>query len=528
MNLCFPAARLCALAMMCLYLAACAPEPSVRTASPFPQPVDPPATLGASQVITVAARPPQATPMPTSSAEPLPGGPACGTNGLVYAVDAVLDWAARSVQVTERVAFTNDTGQALDAVVLVIPGVIDMGDFKLTRVAVGDGPPLRDYALRDAQIIIPLAAPLEPGGTVQVGLEFSLALQPVRQGYRHGHTGYLGYSARQVNLGLWFPQIPAYREENGWVVHELWPIGESFVLRSADYAVTLRVENGPDGLRVAGPGTFSRPDAQSWRFELCGGRDVSLSVSDQFNLLTTSTASGIAVEVFTVSDSAGGSLEAARYALHTAANAIDLYETRFGPYPFPRMVVVEGDFPDGMEFSGLVFVSEAWFRTWGGTADDWLALITAHEVSHQWWYAAVGNDQSRDPYLDEALATYSELVFYEHYYPDLVDWWWAFRVNSYTPAGYVDVPVTAFQGPRPYINAVYLQGARMLHEMRLTLGDGAFFVWLQRYASQMHGAIAEPGDLWRALEPGQYAATYPIRQRYLSEADILKDPDSIP
>jgi len=90
------------------------------------------------------------------------------------------------------------------------------------------------------------------------------------------------------------------------------------------------------------------------------------------------------------------------------------------------------------------------------------------------------------------------------------------------------VPVTAFQGPRPYINAVYLQGARMLHEMRLTLGDGAFFVWLQRYASQMHGAIAEPGDLWRALEPGQYAATYPIRQRYLSEADILKDPDSIP
>ncbi|MEP0762943.1 MAG: hypothetical protein HRF48_09445, partial [Chloroflexota bacterium] len=408
MNPCFPAARLCALAMMCLYLAACAPEPSVRTASPFPQPVDPLATLGASQVITVAVRPPQATPMPTPSAEPLPGGPACGANGLVYAVDAVLDWAARSVQVTERVAFTNDTGQALDAVVLVIPGVIDMGDFTLTPVAVGDGPPLRDYVLRDAQIIIPLAASLEPGGTVQVGLEFSLALQPVRQGYRHGHTGYLGYSARQVNLGLWFPQIPAYREENGWVVHELWPIGESFVLRSADYAVTLRVENGPDGLRVAGPGTFSRPDAQSWRFELCGGRDVSLSVSDQFNLLTTSTASGIAVEVFTVSDSAGGSLEAARYALHTAANAIDLYETRFGPYPFPRMVVVEGDFPDGMEFSGLVFVSEAWFRTWSGTANDWLALITAHEVSHQWWYAAVGNDQSRDPYLDEALATYSE------------------------------------------------------------------------------------------------------------------------
>ncbi|MEW6579017.1 MAG: M1 family metallopeptidase [Chloroflexota bacterium] len=528
MNPCFPGARLCALATMFFYLAACAPEPPVRTGSPLPQPVTPATTLGASQVITVAARPLQATPTPTPPAELLPGGPACGASSVVYTVDAVLDWAARTVRVMQQVAFTNDTGQVLDPVVLAIPGVINLGDFTLTRVAVGDGPPLRDYILRDSQIIIPLPAPLEPGSAAQVSLEFSLALQPIRQGYRHGHTGYLGYSARQINLGLWFPQIPAYREGNGWIVREQWPIGESFVLRSADYAVTLRVENGPDGLRVAGPGTFSRPDAQSWCFELCGGRDVSLSVSDQFHLLTTSTANGIPVEVFTVGDSAGGSLETARYALHTAANAIDLFETRFGPYPFPRMVVVEGDFPDGMEFSGLVFVSESWFRTWGGTANDWLTLITAHEVSHQWWYAAVGNDQSRDPYLDEALATYSELIFYEHYYPDLVDWWWAFRVNSYTPSGYVDVPVTTFEGPRPYINAVYLQGARMLHEMRLALGDDVFFAWLQRYASLMHGAIAEPGDFWRALEPGQYAATHAIRQRYLAEADVLKDPDSIP
>ncbi|MEB2288166.1 MAG: M1 family metallopeptidase [Anaerolineae bacterium] len=526
MNRVFPAAKLCALATMLFCLAACAPEPPVRPASP--QPATPHVTLGASEVITVAARPPQATPMPTPSAEALPGGPACGASDLVYTIDATLDWTTRSVRVTERVAFRNDTGQALDALVLAIPGVIDLENFTLSRVALGDEPPLRDYVLRDAQIILPLPSPLGPGDTTQASLEFSLALQPIRQGYRHGHTGYLGFSARQINLGLWFPQIPAYRQENGWVIHELWPIGESFVLRSADYAVTLRVENGPDGLRVAGPGTFSRPGAQSWRFELCGGRDVSLSVSDQFNLLTTSTVNGISVEVFTLGDSAGGSLEAARYALHTAADAIDLYETRFGPYPFARMAVVEGDFPDGMEFSGLVFVSETWFRTWGGTANDWLALITAHEVSHQWWYAAVGNDQNRDPYLDEALATYSELIFYEHYHPDLVDWWWGFRINNYTPAGYVDVPVTAFEGPRPYINAVYLQGARMLHEMRRTLGDDAFFAWLQRYVSEMHGAIARPGDFWRALEPGQYAATHPIRQQYLTDANVLKDPDSIP
>lgn len=528
MNLCLPRARLCVLATMLFCLAACAPEPSVRTDSPLPQADTPAATLGANQVITVAARLSPVTPMPTPPVELLPGGPACGTSSVAYALDAVLDWAARTVRVMERVAFTNDTGQVLNSIVLAIPGVIEMGDFTLTRVAISDELPVRDYILRDSQIIIPLPHSLEPGSTAQVSLEFSLAIQPIRQGYRHGHTGYLGYSARQINLGLWFPQIPAYREDNGWIVREQWPVGESYVLRSADYVVTLHVENAPDGLRVAGPGTFSRLDGESWRFELCGGREASLSVSDQFRLLTTSTANGIPVEVFTISETVGGSPETARYALHIAASAIDLYEMRFGPYPFPRMVVVEGDFPDGMEFSGLVFVSETWFRTWGGTANDWLTLITAHEVAHQWWYATVGNDQSLSPYLDEALATYSELVFYEHYYPDLVDWWWAFRVNSYTPSGFVDMPVTAFQQSRPYINAVYLQGARMLDEVRFALGDDAFFAWLQRYASLMHGAIAEPGDFWRALEPDQYAATYAIRQTYLAEADVLKEPDSIP
>jgi hypothetical protein len=109
-----------------------------------------------------------------------------------------------------------------------------------------------------------------------------------------------------------------------------------------------------------------------------------------------------------------------------------------------------------------------------------------------------------------------------------VDWWWAFRINSHAPTGFVDMPITAFEGPRPYINAIYLQGARMLHELRRALGDDVFFTWLQRYASTMHGRIAGPADLWRALDPSHYAATGTIRKQYLAQADVLRDPDAIP
>ena len=214
--------------------------------------------------------------------------------------------------------------------------------------------------------------------------------------------------------------------------------------------------------------------------------------------------------------------------MYTAADALVLYEDLFSAYPHQRMVVVQGDFPDGMEFSGLVFVGDDWFKTWHGIPNDWLTLITAHEIAHQWWYALVGNDQAQYPYLDEALALYSEELFVEHYYPQDVTWWWDFRVNTYNPAGYVDTPIYEFYAPRGYIDAVYLRGALMLQAVRDWLGDDAFLAWLRRYADRMHGQIAYPKDFWGALPVEVYAGIQPILGNFLKRSDVLLRVDSIP
>jgi hypothetical protein len=34
-------------------------------------------------------------------------------------------------------------------------------------------------------------------------------------------------------------------------------------------------------------------------------------------------------------------------------------------------------------------------------------LPAVHETAHQWWYALVGNDEYRHPWMDEALAQYT-------------------------------------------------------------------------------------------------------------------------
>ena len=165
----------------------------------------------------------------------------------------------------------------------------------------------------------------------------------------------------------------------------------------------------------------------------------------------------------------------------------------------------------------MVFVSRDWFESWEGHAASYLTVITAHEVAHQWWYASVGNNQALAPWLDEALATYSELLLLEADFPQLVDWWWEWRIDRFAPGGFVDSQVYEFESRRAYINAVYLQGARMLHALRQDLGDDDFLDWLRRHALQNAGGIASAGDLWSLLSAAQLEATRDTRSLFLRD-----------
>jgi len=213
------------------------------------------------------------------------------------------------------------------------------------------------------------------------------------------------------------------------------------------------------------------------------------------------------------------------FALEVAGQSLDMYSDLFGTYPYPRMVVVQSDFPDGMEFSGLVYVGGEYFRGFNGPT-SYLLLITIHEVAHQWWYGRVGNDQAINPWLDEALATYSEYVFIEEYYPALKDWWWQFRVDAYAPEGFVDSTVYEFETRREYINAVYLRGVRMLKDLRTNLGTDAFFDWLRRYAEAGSGRIVDPTFFWSLLTPEQVTATSVTRDEYLRQPQIVTISDT--
>jgi hypothetical protein len=442
-----------------------------------------------------------------------------------HTIRADIDYAAHTVDVQQTVIVPNHDTVALDSIVFDVWSSRYPGVFTLNTISSG-GESGASYELSAPRLVVALPQALLPGCSTQIGLAFRLQVPAGGRGFS-GHTGYFGWTDRQLNLGHWLPVI-AHRAANDWITHDPTALGEQVVADLADWDVTLRFANAPGSLKIAAPGTLTQEADGVWHVTHDRSRDVALSFSDMFSVRVAQSSSGALVEVYTLGDTlletARGRVSAADHSLDMAVRSLARFSELFGSYTRERLVVVEGDFPDGMEFSGLIFVGTRWYERWNGTPRSYLTIITIHEVAHQWWYANVGSDQALTPWLDEALATYSEYLFYEDQFPELRSWWWEFRVNSFVPVddiagGLVGQSVYQFTDLRSYINAVYLRGAQMLHRLRQGLGDEAFFVWLQSYARSGEGKVMTPDAFWGLLNPGQQQQTAATRRLYLGGQD---------
>jgi hypothetical protein len=438
-----------------------------------------------------------------------------------HIIAAGVDYAQRTVVVQQTIHYINRTGDELSDVVLNIEPNRWLGAFHLNSLTDDDRPASAELTGRRLTVTLP--QPLKVGCTTNLKLSFRLDIPAVGHGLDAYH-GYFGYSDRQLNLGHWLPSV-ATRRDHEWITQQEFFIGEQQVLDTADWDVTLTVINASDKLQIAAPGEVTQLKQNVWRYLYPNARDFAVSMSETFNKQTQQTPGGIRVEMYSFGDSQiktdKGMVDAAAYALDMATKAIDTFSNLYGTYPYKRMVVVEGDFPDGMEFSSLVFVGGAWFRSYEGNPAAYLTIIPVHEVAHQWWYARVGNDQALHPWLDEALATYSEYVFIEQFYPELKDWWWNFRVNRLAPEGFIDSSVYEFSSLRLYINAVYLRGVEMLRDLRADIGTEAFFDLLRRYAEVGKGHVVTPDVFWSLLTPEQLAKTTITRAKYFRQPDAL-------
>ena len=479
------------------------------------------------QVLPTPSAPPgsSAAAAPYScAADDADGADAGGLPARRIAAVVAVDFASKAAEVEQRIAFVNQEAAALEMLVLDVQANQWADSFWLDALAVNGRADAYELAANRLQVA--LAEPLPAGCQLEIALRFRLQPQAIRDGLR-AYRGFFGYSPRQLNLAHFLPTVAA-RLNGEWRIHEPAGIGEQIVYELADWDVQVKVANAADSLRLAAPGAVTEIAPAHWRVELHNARDFAISLSESFRVEERELAGGMTVVVYAFADAAGAlGGGSAAHAMTETVKALQLFERLFGDYAYRRFVLVQGDFPDGMEFSGLVFVGTAWFDNFDGTPFNYLTLISVHEVAHQWWYARVGSDSALHPWLDEAFATYSEYLFIEAYYPNQRDWWWTFRVAGFLPQGAVDSTVYEFATPREYINAIYLRGVQMLHNLREDIEDEAFFALLQEYARAGDGRIAEPTLFWSQLSAQQVQLSQQTRNDFLRDPNVaLLSPDA--
>ncbi len=421
-------------------------------------------TLTPTSAPTETLAPPTET--PTFAPTEIESAPTVLSSRPNYIFYVTLDFKNKTLVADETIRYYNNSGTTLSDLVLSVQPNRYPNGFALNAFA-QDGTELDSYALDGQRLEANLNQPLAPNEATTLTLNFTLNLP------RKAAGKVFGYDFNQINLTDWYPFVVPYAD--GWILHDPMPWGEHLVYDSSDIELDIK----SDANVVFAVGASPEANGEWTRYRLYGARTLALSASDSF--LVGETQSGnIVVRSYYFDGFAKGGEAMLTY----ASQALQTYSTEFAPYPHQTLAVVQADLDDGMEYGGLVFLATDFYKQYDGTPRGNLTAIGVHEIAHQWWYELVGNDQALEPWLDEALATYSERIFYENNYPANISWWWQFRVNFFKPLGFADGSVYDYNSFRAYTNAVYFRGALFLDALREYMGFGNYAKLIKAYAER--------------------------------------------
>ena len=337
-------------------------------------------------------------------------------------------------------------------------------DRRFVRVAVRGGGRADGERAGCTALAVRLDAPLAPGAETAIALRVDVATptRPDRFG-RYAGAAFFGNAL----------PVLAVAGPDGWSLPPYTFHGESFSSLSARWELALAL---PDGVRAATTGAERSGGGGELRAEADAARDFMIVAGPLEE--TARKAGGVRVRHWRLRDGA----DAADRALDVAARALTGFSRTYGPYGRDELDVVEGPREIaqgglGMEYPELV-LSPA------------VPGILAHEVAHQWWYAIVGDDEYRDPWLDESFASYA-----------------AFRLLG----GFPPCPPRPWRPPLTasmaawdrrsdrYSDIVYRGGACALRTVERGLGRGRFDAFLRGLVRDHRDGVLTSEDVVAAV-----------------------------
>ena len=158
----------------------------------------------------------------------------------------------------------------------------------------------------------------------------------------------------------------------------------------------------------------------------------------------------------------------------------------FGRYPFTAAGGIVDDL-DGLFFALETQTRPVYSKDFFGDSQSGDSVVV-HELAHQWYGDSLAVEAWQHIWLNEGFATYAEWLWSEHEGLGTAQDNFDFFASVIPPDDPFWAVTIGDPGPDDLFNfAVYARGAMTLHELRLAVGDDAFFTILQQWASSHAG-----------------------------------------
>ncbi len=411
----------------------------------------------------------------------------------------------------QRVRYTNNESVSLSEIYFrLFPNLLG-GALVVDTVVVDNQNVTPALEAENSALRVPLSGELSPGDRTDITLVYEVT---VPAGDQEGYNIF-GYSDKTAALATFYPVIAVY-DQNGWHTEIPIPYGDLTYLDTSLYQVQLTV---PENMVVTASGSLldsvSNGDGTK-TLSLASGpmRDFYVAMRKDYQVLSEIVDGTVVNSYFPPGLEKGGQL-----ALRYAADALRVFNRRFGQYPFAELdIVATSTSAGGIEYPGIVVVSERIYNQEGG----FFQHATAHEVAHQWWYSLVGNDQLNEPWLDESLTNYSAIIYWEEVEGQdsaervLNGFMW----GPYNQAKQQDRD-KAVMGPvsnftqEEYSTFVYGKGSLFFNALRQEAGDETYFEIMNTYYTDFKYEIATASDLFKTIEQVTGKKIEPLLESWL-------------
>ena len=384
-----------------------------------------------------------------------------------------------------------------------------------------------------------LNKPLLPSDTLIITTPFHVKIPK-------GITSRLGHIGESYQISQWYPK-PAVYDNNGWHQMPYLDQGEFYSeFGSFDVRITL-----PENYIVGATGNLqnkqelevldklaadttwkktakygranfpiSSTQTKTLRYTMNNIHDFAWFADKRFHVLKSKVIlpkSGKEVTTWLMFTNQQSGLW--KNAIPYINNAIIDFSEWIGDYPYSSFTAVQSALTagEGMEYPGITVI---------GLPKDAYSLdkVIAHEACHNWFYAALGSNERRFPFMDEGITTSYEVRYLTKRYPYKklwenylsnqkqakffhidkmpiermmeLEWLVAARSNLEQPVNLTSTDYNAMN----YNLMPYNKAAIGFNYLRAYLGDSLFDSIIHNYYRQWKFKHPQPDDLRNVFE----------------------------